>query len=438
MTERSHLRTIPPSRATTQEAPLSDRYRTVRAATEALCAVLSDEDCAIQSMPDASPVKWHLAHTSWFFETFLLDATLAGYRPYDPAFRILFNSYYNAVGDKHPRPQRGLISRPSRRDILAYRAYVDEAMQRLLAGHDVGDARLAALIELGLQHEQQHQELILTDVLHMLSCNPLQPAYLPPAGGDGRAASDAAAPAWIEFDGGLAEIGHDGTGFAFDNETPRHREFLAPFALASRPVCNGDYLAFIGDGGYRRPELWLSEGWDWLNAGGIGAPLYWRLEAGGWRRFTLRGALPVDPAAPVCHVSLFEADAYARWAGARLPTESEWELAASAAPVDGSFVEDGALVPRPSAAAAGTLTQMFGEVWEWTQSDYAPYPGFRPATGAIGEYNGKFMCNQYVLRGGSCLTPRSHIRATYRNFFPAAARWQFSGFRLARDLSRRG
>jgi len=275
-------------------------------------------------------------------------------------------------------------------------------------------------------------------VLHMLSCNPLQPAYLPPAGGDDRAASDAAAPAWIEFDGGLAEIGHDGVGFAFDNETPRHREFLAPFALASRPVCNGDYLAFIGDGGYRRPELWLSEGWDWLNAGGIGAPLYWRLEAGGWRRFTLRGALPVDPAAPVCHVSLFEADAYARWAGARLPTESEWELAASAAPVDGSFVEDGALVPRPSAAAAGTLTQMFGEVWEWTQSDYAPYPGFRPATGAIGEYNGKFMCNQYVLRGGSCLTPRSHIRATYRNFFPAATRWQFSGFRLARDLSRRG
>ena len=438
MTERSHLRTIPPSRATSQEAPLSDRYRKVRAATEALCAVLSDEDCAIQSMPDASPVKWHLAHTSWFFETFLLDASLAGYRPYDPAFRILFNSYYNAVGDKHPRPQRGLISRPSRRDILAYRAHVDEAMQRLLAGRDAGDARLAALIELGLQHEQQHQELILTDVLHLLSCNPLQPAYLPPAGGDGRAASDAAAPAWIEFDGGLAEIGHDGVGFAFDNETPRHREFLAPFALASRPVCNGDYLAFIGDGGYRRPELWLSEGWDWLNAGGIGAPLYWRLEAGGWRRFTLRGALPVDPAAPVCHVSLFEADAYARWAGARLPTESEWELAASAAPVDGSFVEDGALVPRPSAAAVGTLTQMFGEVWEWTQSDYAPYRGFRPATGAIGEYNGKFMCNQYVLRGGSCLTPRSHIRATYRNFFPAAARWQFSGFRLARDLSRRG
>jgi ergothioneine biosynthesis protein EgtB len=289
MTERSHLRTIPPVGVRTDEASLSERYRKIRAATEALAAVLSDEDCAIQSMPDASPVKWHLAHTSWFFETFLLDAALAGYRPYDPAFRILFNSYYNAVGDKHPRPQRGLISRPSRSDIVAYRAHVDEAMQRLLARHDAGDNGLSGLIELGLQHEQQHQELILTDVLHLLSCNPLQPAYRPLAGGDGRAASDAAAPAWIEFDGGLAEIGHDGAGFSFDNEKPRHREFLAPFALASRPVSNGDYLAFIGDGGYRRPELWLSEGWDWLNAGGVGSPLYWRLDAGGWCRFTLRG-----------------------------------------------------------------------------------------------------------------------------------------------------
>jgi ergothioneine biosynthesis protein EgtB len=437
MTERSHLRTITPPAAKAQDASLADRYRKVRAGTEALAAVLSDEDCAIQSMPDASPVKWHLAHTSWFFETFLLDAALAGYRPYDPAFRVLFNSYYNAIGDKHPRPQRGLISRPSRRDVIAYRAHVDEAMQRMLARRDAGGAELSSLVELGLQHEQQHQELILTDVLHLLSCNPLQPAYLPLTGGDSRAASDAAAPAWIEFEGGLVEIGHNGAGFAFDNEMPRHREFLAPFALATRPVSNGDYLAFIGDGGYRRPELWLSEGWDWLNARGIGAPLYWRLDAGGWRRFTLRGSLPIDPGAPVCHVSLFEADAYARWAGARLPTESEWELASARAPVDGTFVEDGALLPRPSAAGTGALTQMFGDVWEWTQSDYAPYPGFRPASGAIGEYNGKFMSNQYVLRGGSCITPRSHMRATYRNFFPASARWQFSGFRLARDASRR-
>ncbi len=436
MTERSHLRTIPPPARQRATSP-SDRYREVRAATEALAAVLSDEDCAIQSMPDASPVKWHLAHTSWFFETFLLDSSLPGYRSYDPAFRVLFNSYYNAIGDKHPRPQRGLLSRPSRGDVIAYRAHVDEGMRQLLARRDPGDAKLANLIELGLQHEQQHQELILTDVLHLLSCNPLQPAYLPLSGGDGLAATDAAAPAWIEFDGGLTDIGHDDTAFAFDNELPRHREFLAPFALASRPVCNGDYLAFIGDGGYRRPELWLSEGWDWLNANDIAAPLYWRRDPAGWRRFTLRGALPIEPAAPVCHLSLFEADAYARWAGARLPTESEWEIAAARAPVDGTFVEDRALLPRPSTAAAGALTQMFGDVWEWTQSDYAPYPGFRPASGAIGEYNAKFMCNQYVLRGGSCVTPRSHIRVTYRNFFPAAARWQFSGLRLARDLNRR-
>ncbi len=436
MTERSRLRTIPPP-ARQRATLLSDRYREIRAATDALASVLSDEDCAIQSMPDASPVKWHLAHTSWFFETFLLDSALPGYRSYDPAFRVLFNSYYNAVGDKHPRPQRGLLSRPSRGDVIAYRAHVDEGMRRLLARRESDDAKLANLIELGLQHEQQHQELILTDVLHLLSCNPLQPAYLLLSGRDGLAATDAGAPAWFEFDGGLTDIGHDGTAFAFDNELPRHREFLAPFALASRPVCNGDYLAFIGDGGYRRPELWLSEGWDWLNANDIAAPLYWRRDPAGWRRFTLRGALPIEPAAPVCHLSLFEADAYARWSGARLPTESEWEIAAARVPVDGNFVEDGALLPRPSTAAAGTLTQMFGDVWEWTQSDYAPYPGFRPASGAIGEYNGKFMCNQYVLRGGSCVTPRSHIRVTYRNFFPAAARWQFSGFRLARDLNRR-
>ncbi|MEP6996373.1 MAG: ergothioneine biosynthesis protein EgtB [Betaproteobacteria bacterium] len=436
MTERPQLRTIPRT-ASEQAGTLAARYQAVRAATEALAAPLSDEDCAIQSMPDASPVKWHLAHTSWFFETFVLEPALAGYRSYDPAFRMLFNSYYNTVGDKHPRPQRGLLSRPSRRDASAYRAHVDERIQSLLARPDAGDSKLAGLIELGLHHEQQHQELILTDVQHLLSCNPLQPAYVALAGGERRGASDAAAPAWIEFDGGLAEIGHDGNGFAFDNESPRHPEYLAPFALASRPVSNADYLAFIGDGGYRRPELWLSEGWDWRNAHGIGSPLYWRRDAGAWRRFTLRGTVSIEPAAPVCHVSLFEADAYARWAGARLPTEAEWELAAARAPVDGGFVEDGALLPRPSTGAAGALTQMFGDVWEWTQSDYAPYPGYRPASGALGEYNGKFMCNQYVLRGGSCATSRSHIRATYRNFFPAAARWQFSGLRLARDLHRR-
>ena len=411
-----------------QTAALAPRYRAIRAATEALAAPLSAEDCAIQSMPDASPAKWHLAHTSWFFETFVLEPHLPGYHVHDAAFRVLFNSYYNAVGDKHPRPQRGLLSRPSLDAVRAYRAHVDAAMAELLArtepSSDVGK-----LIELGLNHEQQHQELILTDVKHMLSCNPLKPAYAP-----ARVIDDPASAApldWIAFGEGLIEIGHDGAGFAFDNETPRHRQYLEAFALASRPVTNAEYAAFIADGGYCHAELWLSEGWDWVNANGIAAPLYWE-DGGGARQFTLQGMLPLEDDAPVCHVNLFEADAYARWAGVRLPTEAEWELAAVTTPVEGRFAEDGALRPRPAPRVA-PLAQLFGDVWEWTRSAYAPYPGFRPAAGGIGEYNGKFMCNQYVLRGGSCATPRSHIRATYRNFFPAAARWQFSGIRLARD-----
>jgi ergothioneine biosynthesis protein EgtB len=408
---------------------LASRFHAVRAATLALAAPLSAEDCAIQSMPDASPVKWHLAHTSWFFETFVLQPHVTGYRPFDAAFRVLFKSYYNAVGDKHPRPQRGLLSRPSLAEVHAYRAHVEAAVATLLARTEpVG--RLHELLELGLQHEQQHQELILTDVKHMLSCNPLKPAYAPP-----RATDDAAgAPplAWSPFAAGVVEIGHDGAGFAFDNEMPRHRHYLSAFALASRPVTNAEYLAFMADGGYRRPELWLSEGWDWLQANRVEAPLYWD-DDGGWRQFTLHGMLPLEADAPVCHVSLFEADAYARWAGARLPTEAEWEVAAAGVPVAGHFVESGALQPRPAGRGSAALAQLFGDVWEWTQSAYAPYPGFRPAGGAIGEYNGKFMVNQYVLRGGSCASPRAHLRATYRNFFPAPARWQFSGFRLARD-----
>jgi ergothioneine biosynthesis protein EgtB len=411
----------------TQASALAPRYRAIRAATEALAAPLSPEDCAIQSMPDASPVKWHLAHTSWFFETFVLEPHVPGYRVYDAAFRVLFNSYYNAVGDKHPRPQRGLLSRPSLDAVRAYRAHVDAAMAALLARTEPS-SRLGGLIELGLNHEQQHQELILTDVKHMLSCNPLKPAYAPARVVDDPAS--AAALDWIAFDEGLIEIGHDGAGFAFDNETPRHRQYLERFALASRPVTNAEYAAFVADGGYRHAELWLSEGWDWLNANGIATPLYWEDGSSGPRQFTLQGMLPLEGDAPVCHVSLFEADAYARWAGARLPTEAEWELAAATVPVEGRFAEDGALRPRPARRVA-PLAQLFGDVWEWTCS--APYPGFRPAAGAIGEYNGKFMCNQYVLRGGSCATPRSHIRVTYRNFFPAAARWQFSGIRLARD-----
>jgi ergothioneine biosynthesis protein EgtB len=408
---------------------LAQRYRAVRSATENFAAPLSAEDCAIQSMPDASPVKWHLGHTSWFFETFILAPHLPGYAMYQPAFRVLFNSYYNAVGDKHPRPQRGLLSRPSLDSVRAYRSHVDNGMARLLA-EGPGEPSLWSLVELGLQHEQQHQELILTDLKHMLSCNPLKPSYLP--GGDVPRAPQRALE-WIECDEALVEIGHGGEGFAFDNETPRHREFVAAHALASRPVTNGEYLQFIAEGGYRRPDLWLSEGWDWVNANRVAAPLYWEEANGERHRFTLHGIAPIVPEAPVCHVSLFEADAYARWAGVRLPTESEWESAAERARIEGHFAEDGVYEPR-AAPGRAALDQLFGDVWEWTQSAYAPYPGFRPAAGAIGEYNAKFMCNQYVLRGGSCATPRSHIRASYRNFFPSSARWQFSGFRLARDL----
>ncbi|HEV2041547.1 MAG TPA: ergothioneine biosynthesis protein EgtB [Casimicrobiaceae bacterium] len=410
---------------------MSSRYRTVRIATEQLAVPLSAEDCAIQSMPDASPVKWHLAHTSWFFETFILAPHLAGYRVFHPAFRMLFNSYYNGIGEKHPRPRRGLLSRPSLEEVRAYRAHVDAAMAELM-GQGMLPPSGNALIELGLNHEQQHQELILTDVLHLLSCNPLNPAYAPSREVTD-VAIDAPSLAWIEFAEGIGDIGHDGSGFAFDNESPRHRQFVNAFSLASRAVTNGEYLAFVDDAGYRRPELWLSEGWDWLAANSIDAPPYWQQDGNGWLEFGLHGVRPLYVGAPVCHVSLFEADAYARWAGARLPSEAEWEIAASGCSVEGNFIESGSLAPRPADASAAAPSQLFGDVWEWTQSAYAPYPGYRPAAGAIGEYNGKFMVNQYVLRGGSCVSPASHLRASYRNFFPATARWQFTGIRLARD-----
>jgi ergothioneine biosynthesis protein EgtB len=432
MINPQHLRTVPSVEVdtATASASLPSRYEAVRAASLAIAAPLSDEDCAIQSMPDASPVKWHLAHTSWFFETFVLAPHCPHYQSFNPAFRMLFNSYYNAVGEQHPRSRRGLISRPTRADVVAYRRHVDAGMLALLRAAPAVASAVGSLITLGLNHEQQHQELMLTDVLHMLSCNPLEPAYAP---------LDAIAPkaspplSWVEHEPGLVEIGHHGPEFAFDNETPRHRQYLHRFALASRPVTNGDYLGFIADGGYRRPDLWLSEGWDWVNANRIEAPSYWRRDGGGWRQFTLYGSRAVDLAAPVCHVSLFEADAYARWAGARLPTEAEWEIAAARCPIDEHFSGHGVLRPLPATDRGFALMQLFGAVWQWTQSAYAPYPGYRTAAGAIGEYNGKFMANQYVLRGGSFATPRSHIRATYRNFFPAAARWQFTGVRLARD-----
>lgn len=381
------------------------RFQTVRAASVALAEPLSDEDCCAQSMPDASPIKWHLAHTTWFFETFILERLEQGFRPFHPAFRVLFNSYYNGVGEKHPRPQRGLLTRPAMAEVRAYRANVDERMSVLISA-GVG-AELAALITLGLQHEQQHQELMLTDVKHLLAQNPLMPAY--------RAVPATAAPSggpqdWLAFAGGLGEIGYGGDGFCFDNELPRHRVFIEPFELSSRLVTNGEFMAFVEAGGYRDSSLWLAEGWDWVNAQGLSAPLYWQLLEGRWHEFTLHGLAPVDVHAPAAHLSLFEADAYAHWAGARLPTEAEWE----------------------SASGDERLQQLFGHCWQWTSSSYAPYPRYRPAEGALGEYNGKFMVNQYVLRGSSQATPSGHARASYRNFFPATARWQFTGIRLAR------
>ena len=412
--------------ATNSAAELGASFRAVRQTTTALAAPLSAEDQQVQSMLLTSPTKWHLAHTSWFFETFVLAEAIAGYQPFHPQFRSLFNSYYVGVGPRHPRPQRGLLTRPSLEEVLAYRRHVDGRIASLL---DAGGPAWGSLIELGIQHEQQHQELILTDLKHLFSHNPLRPVYAEvPAVGS-------AIPAlyrWQAQPDGIRQIGYAGDGFSFDNELPRHRVFCEAFEMATRPVTNGEYLEFIRDGGYARPELWLAEGWDVKSAGGWQAPLYWECDGNEWTVFTLNGAHAPDAGAPVCHVSFFEAEAYARWAGARLPTEAEWESYAALQQVDGHFLEDSGGEPR--AATDRNATQTFGDVWEWTRSAYEPYPGYRSAPGAVGEYNGKFMSNQYVLRGGSCATPRSHIRASYRNFFPAAARWQFSGIRLARDL----
>jgi ergothioneine biosynthesis protein EgtB len=410
---------------------LGARYHSIRALTTRLAEPLTPEDCQVQPMPDASPVKWHLAHTTWFFETFLLVPHRPGYRVFHPAFSYLFNSYYNAVGPRVARPERGLMTRPSLKEVESYRAAVDAAVANLLS--EAGGAlspELASIIELGLNHEQQHQELIVTDIKYTLARNPLRPAYRPEvAAAQG---GDAPPLAWPAYAGGLEWIGHDGVGFAFDNEAPRHRVFLEDFELASRPVTNGEYIAFIEDAGYRRPELWLSDGWNAATARDWRSPLYWEKVDRDWWTTTLGGFRPVEPAEPACHVSYFEADAYARWAGARLPTEAEWENAARDEELSGNFLEGESFHPRP--AGHGTrLAQCFGDVWEWTQSPYTPYPGMRPAAGALGEYNAKFMCNQLVLRGGSCATPASHIRATYRNFFPPEARWQFTGIRLARS-----
>jgi ergothioneine biosynthesis protein EgtB len=424
------------------------QLQAVRSHTMTLAARLSAEDSQIQSMPDASPTKWHLAHTTWFFETFILEKFETNFVPHDERFRVLFNSYYNGIGAKHPRAQRGLISRPTLAEVQAYRDAVDARMQDMLAQRG-DDATLHTLVALGIQHEQQHQELILTDIKHVLSCNPALPAY---AQRWPLQTVQPQTPSWIGFAGGLVETGYDPAqdgSFCFDNETPRHKAWLQPFELASRLVTYGDYIAFIEDGGYTRPQLWLSMGWDWVQAGARSLPLYWRTTAdGAYRNFTLQGDVAVDAHTPVCHLSYFEADAFARWAGesgsypqwhgARLPTEHEWEHAARSVqagrPGQGNFAESGSFHPVPMREAGAGLHQLWGDVWEWTASNYNPYPGYKAWEGAVGEYNGKFMCNQFVLRGGSCATPQSHIRASYRNFFPPDAQWQFSGLRLARDL----
>ncbi len=415
-------------------AALAECYQTVRRCTEALCEPLATEDYMLQSMPDASPVKWHLAHTTWFFETFLLSPHLPGYRPFHPHFRSLFNSYYQSVGPRWPRPQRGLLSRPTTVEIFGYRAYVDNHMTQLLQTADsqtLGQA--AATLLLGVNHEQQHQELILTDLKHAWAFNPLHPVYREALLDNGTRPGHS----WVAFPAGLNSLGHDGSGFAFDNESPRHRTWLHGFQLASRLVTNAEYLDFVSDGGYDRPELWLSDGWAARQAQGWQAPLYWEEQGDEWSMTTLAGPRPLSPDEPVCHVNYYESDAFARWAGARLPTEAEWEIAAASVSQEGHFLEGGHFHPAASPAAddSGPIYQLYGDVWQWTASPYVGYPGYRPSAGALGEYNGKFMCNQLVLRGASCATPRSHARRTYRNFFSPDARWQFSGIRLAKELA---
>jgi ergothioneine biosynthesis protein EgtB len=414
----------------TGRAAVRARFDAVRRESEALASRLTPEDQSIQSMPDVSPTKWHLAHTTWFFETFILTRFDTAYRVFDPAFHYLFNSYYEAEGPRHPRPQRGLLSRPSCADVAAYREHVDAAMTRLIeTGPEAAWGDMAPLIVLGLHHEQQHQELILMDIKHVFSINPLLPAYQPPRR---RASGQSTSLEWAEFAGGLVEIGHAADGFAFDNETPRHRVWLEPFRLASRPVTCGEFAAFIAAGGYGEPEFWLSEGWAIVRQQGWEAPLYWHGADDGWRVFTLSGEKRLDPAEPVVHVSYYEADAYAKWAGKRLPTEAEWELAAAGAALVGNLADSHRYHPSADPGGPG-LRQLIGDVWEWTASPYSPYPRFRAVSGAIGEYNGKFMSNQMVLRGGAAVTPANHIRTTYRNFFPPSARWAFSGLRLAED-----
>lgn len=406
---------------------LAAHYRAVRERTEALCRPLAIDDYQVQCAPEVSPPKWHLAHVSWFFETFLLKPYLPGYRTLDERYERLFNSYYNGVGPQHPREQRHVLSRPTVEEVYRYRAHVDEHMMQLLDTAS-GRRETAERIELGLQHEQQHQELLLMDIKRNFYANPMHPAYHE---AQTRRAGQQEPMRWLERAGGVGAIGHEGPGFAFDNEKPRHRVFLEDYRIASRPVTNAEYLEFVEAGGYDQPALWLSDGWTAMKEWGWRAPLYWTLIEGRWHEMTLHGMHPLVPDAPVCHVSYYEADAYARWREARLPTEAEWETAAARNAITGNFSDSGAYQPQPTNAGS----TWFGDVWQWTASPYAPYPGFRPLPEALGEYNAKFMANQYVLRGGSCATPQDHVRLTYRNFFYPHDRWAYSGIRLARDAS---
>ena len=423
---------------------LRNRFHQIRDFTNSLCAALEPEDCVVQSMPDVSPTKWHLAHTTWFFETFILKKFVPGYRAEIPEYAYLFNSYYNAAGDMHRRNLRGLISRPTVSEAQRYRESIDSHIDDLLSNADEKLLdEIEPLLVLGVHHEQQHQELLITDIKHVFAQNPLYPVFRADKHGAPRRPNAAGQRPYqfIDFEEATVDIGHQGTGFAYDNEGPRHRALVPAFAVASRPVTNGEYIAFIEDNGYQRPEFWLSLGWMTVNEQRWNAPMYWTKRDGIWWNFTLSGFRRVDESEPVTHVSYFEADAYANWAGVRLPTEFEWERAALSCPIEGNFVETElfhpvAVVSAVSADKPGKdqrLHQMFGDVWEWTRSAYSPYPGYRPGPGALGEYNGKFMCNQYVLRGGSCATSRTHIRRTYRNFFQPEKRWQFTGIRLARD-----
>jgi len=409
-------------------------YKTVREFSHTLAEPLEIEDFVVQSMPEVSPTKWHLAHTSWFFETFVLSKAIQEYKSPNPQYAYLFNSYYVQAGERHLRPKRGLISRPTVEETYSYRNHVDESMLQFMENANDKEWReFSSVIEIGIHHEQQHQELIVTDIKHVLSENPLNPEYINKQN-KGRSSHKPEDIEWISFEGGVCNIGNEGEGFGYDNEYPLHKVYLNPYKLGSRLVTNAEYMEFINDRGYETPEIWLSEGWATVETNNWKAPLYWQQLSGEWMQYTLAGLRKVEPNEPLTHVSYFEADAYARWAGSRLPTEAEWEVAADSVPIEGNFVDNMNFHPVPLEKSNGLpLKQMFGDVWEWTQSSYSAYPGYRTPPGALGEYNGKFMCNQMVLRGGSCATSKSHIRKTYRNFFAANARWQFMGIRLAKD-----